>query len=168
MNKGKIVRKVYLLLFLVLFSCDHGNYVSLEEGYAYWKQPVEGVLSIPISGHTMEYRKIYINTIAEGVSVSENGKRLEYPEGSVILKENLSDPAGQPMALTIMVKDEDHKLARGGWVWITKNPQTGEENIITSRFCFSCHVFANETHPYGDKNLKEQFRDYIFYPYLPE
>ena len=55
-------------------------------------------------------------------------------------------------------------MARGGWVWVAKNPATGEERIIDYEFCFDCHSDANEPHPYGDKNPQGGHRDYVFLP----
>jgi hypothetical protein len=30
-------------------------------------------------------------------------------------------------------------------------------------FCVTCHANANEKHPYGDRNPREEFRDYVFF-----
>ena len=69
------------------------------------------------------------------------------------------------MVLTIMVKAGDHPDAIRGWVWLTKDPATGEETIISQQFCAACHSQANQSHPYGDGNSDNEHRDCVFIPY---
>ena len=75
--------------------------------------------------------------------------------------------SGKPSMLTIMVKRKDHPSARGGWLWIVKKPDSGDETVISEEFCITCHANANEKHPYGDRNPEGEVRDYLFFPYPP-
>jgi len=47
------------------------------------------------------------------------------------------------------------------------SPGTAKETVITEEFCITCHGNANESHPYGDKNPNNEYRDYLFFPYPP-
>jgi hypothetical protein len=62
-----------------------------------------------------------------------------------------------------MVKRPDHEQAQGGWVWISRDPESGTETIFDDQFCVNCHSNANESHPYGTGNPAEAFRDYVFH-----
>ncbi|RPJ03990.1 MAG: hypothetical protein EHM28_14230, partial [Spirochaetaceae bacterium] len=71
----------------------------------------------------------------------------------------------KPTSLTVMIKSPDDPRARGGWLWIVKNPATNRETVMRNQFCITCHANANESHPYGDKNPNREFRDYVFFVY---
>ena len=71
-----------------------------------------------------------------------------------------------------MIKGPNHPLQQGGWVWVMRNPRTGEETVFDSEFCVTCHADANERRtpddrlPIGVPNPDRAFRDYVFYPYF--
>jgi len=110
-----------------------------------------------------------MNDTGFGFSRTGNGQteRVVFPEGTVIAKEvyagSSPEPGALPMMVTAMVKASDNPDARGGWGWGTKNLDSGMERIVKVDFCYNCHTNANEAHPYGDKNLDEGFRDYVFF-----
>ena len=67
-----------------------------------------------------------------------------------------------------MIKAPGDERASADWIWLVKNPDTGEEEIMAkSEFCVNCHSSANNEHPYGDLNGNNEFRDYVFFPYIP-
>ena len=163
----KIGRVMAFIFFLFLFSCSKGGLlVSVPDNYRNWSQTAEGILDTPISGHTSPYRRIFINDTAERVNFDGERNAYVYPKGSIILKEILPAPDAVPEAFTIMLKDPENRYALGGWVWLIKDPGSGKETIVDNDFCFSCHVYANEIHNYGDMNPQGQDRDYVFYPYI--
>lgn len=140
----------------------------VPSNYKGWDSTVSGPLTILIPGHNSPLRKIYINDIGKNVKVTiENGaNKYDYPEGTIIVKEIFSDAEGrQTPTLTVMIKNPSHPQARGAWLWISKNIEMDEERIFSDEYCFACHQNANERHPYGDKNIEEEFRDYVYYPY---
>lgn len=142
----------------------------LPADYSGWASTVEGPLRYEIPGHTMDTRRIYINDTGKRLEITETGGRVfhEYPEGTIILKENYpGDESTVPAMLTAMIKSKKDSRARGGWIWVAKEVATGNERIFTDEFCFTCHQNANEQHPYGDGNTKREFRDFVFYPWNP-
>lgn len=144
----------------------------LDIDYSSWDRTVEETIQRQIPGHGDSYRRIYINEAGTNVQrVQVDGRvRLNYPVGTIVLKENfpvVPEEATGPPSIAAMVKDPDHPDARGGWVWIAKNPETGNENTGLGDYCITCHTNANEGHPYGDGNPVGEFRDYTFYPYSP-
>jgi hypothetical protein len=167
----KILPSVLLILFC-LFSCAEQKPAQLvPDDYSYWERLTDTELNYPIPGHMDNYRIPYINEIGENVSIKNEGGRIvyDYPEGTIIIKEIYAGPEYQdgdkPTALTVMVKDPDSPLARGGWIWIMKSLDSGKEIINTDGFCVNCHNDANENHPYGQGNPNEDFRDCVFFPY---
>lgn len=163
-----------LLLSAFLSGCAERAPETLFDGeYKAWSQTISEPLTYPVPGHGERRRMIYINEIGTDVTVSVDDSGVstyEYPEGSIILKENYSDVEGSElMQLTIMIKAPEDEMAQEGWIWLTKDPETGEERIFDeSNFCIVCHDDANQTHPYGDRNVNDEFRDYVFFPYLPD
>jgi len=143
----------------------------VPDNYTSWDGTADTTLDYPIPGHADTFRRIYINDTGQNVQVEQVGNRkvYRYPEGTVIVKEIYeSQPASaedSPTRLTAMVKDPDHEAASGGWVWVMKDPKTGNEDIQRTAFCLSCHNNANEPHPYGDRNAGGEFRDFVFFPY---
>jgi len=162
-----------LCLICFLISCSGGESIALvPEEYGDWQRTTQEDLRFPIPGHEDNLRRIYINSAGLQYRKETEGDRTHYffPEGTVIVKEIYQGftpaPGDTPQRLTVMVKKPDHPDALGGWLWVTRDPGSGEENIITNEFCLTCHSNANEAHPYDDGNPKGEFRDYLFY--LPE
>ena len=141
--------------------------------YPTWQRTTEVPLDYPIPGHQDRFRIPRMNSLGFGARPTlEGGKlRWSFPEGTVIVKEvydTLAPAAGdEPTELTIMVKAPRDKRSRGGWLWITRDLPKGEEKVFAGNFCITCHSNANERHPYGDKNPREEFRDYVFYVPVP-
>jgi hypothetical protein len=162
-----------LIVCSILSGCvDDAPQLLFDEPYAEWTRTVEEPITYPIPGHGENRRVIYINEIGKRVlpvSDSEDRISLDYPEGTIVLKENYDDVAGTNLRnLTIMIKSSDDTRARSGWIWINKDARTGAEMVFNdSTFCITCHTAANEPHPYGDGNPQGEYRDYLFFPYRP-
>ncbi|MFW6251448.1 MAG: cytochrome P460 family protein [Alkalispirochaetaceae bacterium] len=164
-----------LLPLLLLTGCQGSERADLlvRTEHDGWARTTTDSLSFPVPGHGSGERRIFINEVGERVEPpSSREEGWDYPQGTVILKEVYPSPDppqdAPPDSLAIMVKQPDHPMSRGGWVWIVKQPGSGEERIFTEQFCITCHANANEKHPYGDGNAREEFRDYVFYPYSDE
>lgn len=135
--------------------------------YEAWTPTTTAALDFPVPGHGAGLRRVFMNDI--GWSASPTPARdITYPDGTVVVKEVFATAAPSadalPQALTIMVKDSDSEMARDGWIWLVKDPVTGEETLFADPFCIACHENANEEHPYADGNSQEYFRDYLFHP----
>lgn len=168
------IRSCVLLLTALSFATGCAGRKAPAElipaDYSGWASTVDGPLVYEIPGHTMDMRKIYINDTGTRLEITETGGRVshEYPEGTVILKENYrGDESAGPAMLTVMIKSKKDSRARGGWIWLAKEVGGGEERIFSDEFCFTCHQNANEQHPYGDRNTNREFRDFVFYPWNP-
>lgn len=127
-------------------------------------------LTFPVPGHGAGERRIFINPVGETVEPPQDSSEpWNYPSGTIIVKEVYPSPDppddAPPDSLLVMVKDPEHPLSRGGWIWLSKEPGSEDERIFTEQFCVTCHANANEEHPYGDGNREEQFRDYVYYPF---
>ncbi len=163
----------YVFIFMtlgLLVSCNKKDKVLVPEDYKNWTVTVDN-LNYPIPGHENHGRKIYVNDVGKRVTARNKNGRVyySYPKGTIIVKEiyprlkvNRGD---KPISLTVMIKDPDNPLSRGGWLWVVKDMKTRKERIIDYEFCVDCHSNANETHPYGDKNPGNDFRDFVFFPY---
>ena len=170
--------KLFILLTLIIFyisACaEQKTEALIPNDYSSWKRTTEIELDYPIPGHMDNYRIPYINEIGENISITEQGGRVihDYPEGTIIIKEIYSglvyNEGDEPTALTVMIKNPTSSSARAGWIWIMKPLPSGQENIITDGFCVNCHNDANEDHPYGPGNPNLEFRDCVFFPYIPE
>lgn len=164
------------LVMLVLLGCTAREPKPLvpQADYTAWTRTTEVELDYPVPGHESHYRRIYINDQGKDPLISREGSQVnyQYPEGTVVVKEiypgQSFSPGDEPVALTIMVKAPDHAAARQGWVYLLKNPDSGAERIFEGDLCFTCHKTANESHPYGDGNQENSFRDYLFFPFPPE
>jgi hypothetical protein len=163
---------VFCALCITLFvSCIQKKNL-IPDDYKSWERTTAEVLKYPIPGHESNYRKIYINETGEKMieTVDSNGVgSYNYPEGTIIVKE-IYDSANytessKPVSLTCMFKAPSDKDARGGWLWVMKTVPEGKETIVNFSFCVTCHANANESHPYGDKNPNDEFRDYVYFPY---
>lgn len=134
--------------------------------YSAWEKTTEAALNFPIPGHENHYRRIFINDI--GAKYRKSGKRDDYPEGTIVVKEvfeGLDDPTEgkKPITLDIMVKRKNAPDSRGGWRWIVRDAGTGSDMVFKGDFCAVCHSEASKPHPYGDKNPNSENRDYLFY-----
>lgn len=163
-----------LCCFLLLISCrktERGALIPESSRYRLWEQPIREILDYPIPGHEDNRRRIFINPEGTEVRVESRENRVywEYPVGTIILKEIIPGLQGQdtdyPFQITAMIKAPQDPQSRGGWLWVAKAVDSGEETIVDWEFCFDCHANANEPHPYGDGNTAGEFRDYVFFPY---
>ena len=146
---------------------EEGPFVAAD--YSSWTRLNRRDLDYPVPGQESRYRVIYINTIGGEAEVEEREGRVwySYPKGTVIAKEVYPtlnpSPDTEPILVTAMMKDPEHENAQGGWVWLAKNLKTQVEEIMEVEFCFTCHLTANEPHPYSDGNPEGEFRDYVFF-----
>ena len=154
-----------------VFDCEQDKTELTPSGYRTWATTTGETLNYPIPGHEEHFRRIYINSIGEGVSVSQrNGKAYyTYPAGTIIVKDIFESleplPGAEPFQQTVMIKDPRNPKARGGWLWVVRDEKTAGETVIDYEFCVDCHSNANESHPYGDTNPNHEFRDFLFFPY---
>ena len=167
--KLDFLKLVCLFIVMTVIGCASEEVVQLiPKDYATWVSTVEEPLTYRIPGHTSLYRVIYINEIGTQVSVdaTEGGKRYEYPPGTIIAKASHPDSEGKEEPdLTVMIKKPDHPQALSGWIYLSKDAGSDQENIFSAEFCIDCHTNANERHPYGDKNRLNEFRDFVFFPF---
>ena len=158
---------------VIVLSCRKDQTPLVPTDYSDWSSTTEQILNYPIPGHEEHYRLIYINALGVGVHVEQVGGKTyyDYPIGTIIIKDIYASlaplPDENPVSQTVMIKDPDNTQSRGGWIWVVKDVETGEETVIDYEFCFDCHLNANERHPYGDRNLKIDYRDYVYFPYKP-
>lgn len=173
----RVLRGFAVIVAVVLaFGCSSSREKAplVEADYREWVRTTEKVLDYPIPGHLDNLRVIYVNEPGEEPVIREVAGRqvYAYPEGTVFLKEvyDGTTPAEgrAPQALTIMLKSSEHPKAIRGWVWLTKNPTTGEETVVSEPFCATCHAQANQSHPYGDSNPENEDRDCVFILYSPK
>lgn len=164
-----ILRLPVLALGLFLSSCAGKEEPYAPPDYPSWARTTEAVLDYPIPGHEDHLRIPRINAKGLEARPRSVGGRLtwDFPEGTVIVKEVYASarpgPGEAPVQLTIMAKDPGDKRSQAGWLWLTKSLPDGEEVVFTGNFCVTCHANANEVHPYGDRNLSEDFRDYVYF-----
>ena len=168
------MNKTLLLLIgilIILSACTPEKEGALvPPDHSGWRRTTEIELDYPIPGHESNYRIIYINSIGEDYTISQRDGRTvhEYPEGTIIIKDVYPgltpEPEAEPVMQTVMIKDPEHPANSGGWVWVVKDLMEGGETVMEGQFCFGCHTNANERHPYGDENINEEFRDYVFFP----
>jgi hypothetical protein len=159
-----------LVVIITAAGCDGEDNQALlvPTEYTGWASTVDGPLVYQIPGHIMEMRRIYINDVGTNLKLSarEGQVQYEYPEGTIIVKENyLTETSTVPTELTVMIKSASDMRARGGWIWVAKNVATGGERVFSDEFCFTCHQNANERHPYGDGNENREYRDFVYYPW---
>lgn len=144
----------------------------VAEGYASWRPTTQVVLDYEIPGHMDSLRRIVMNEA--GFGFAEGPAGISFPEGTVIVKEILLagsgdgyglsyGQGGRPNMITAMVKAKDDPRARGGWIWLTKDPESGRESVVGQDLCYRCHLNANEAYPYADGNPTGQFRDFVFF-----
>ncbi len=156
----------------IAFACRKSPAIpEIPEDYRNWNLATDTLLNYSIPGHEDHFRRMYINPSGERFNIiQKNGRAYyEFPEGTVIVKEiyaGLEEPASQelPILLTVMMKASEHPESRGGWLWLSQNYETKETHVIDYEYCVDCHANANESHPYGDKNPDNEFRDYVYFP----
>lgn len=157
-----------ILAFLVACT-GRQTIVYATPDYHSWKKTTNVVLDYPIPGHQNRFRVPRMNEIGFTAKPTlENGKsHWDFPDGTIIVKEVYATPrpapGEQPIQLTIMVKAPRDPHSQGGWLWITRDLPNGKESVFMGNFCITCHANANEKHPYGDGNPKEEFRDYVYF-----
>lgn len=171
------MKKAVMLLFLsvlLLGACFNAveKIDFVPKKYNHWNKTVDEGINEAVPGHMDKYRVIYINDKGENYEKTLVNNKVvhNYPPGSIIVKEIYAgttyEEGMEPVECTVMYKDPDHELAQGGWLWIHKDFGSGKETIMDSDFCLECHVNANENHPYGDNNKDNEFRDYVFFPFI--
>jgi hypothetical protein len=137
--------------------------------YHSWRRTTDVVLDYPIPGHQDRFRIPRMNGIGFSARPTPDGGKLrwDFPNGTVIVKEVYATtrpaPGERPIQLTIMVKAPKDVHSQGGWLWITRDLPDGKEAVFAGNFCITCHANANEKHPYGDGNPREDFRDYVYF-----
>lgn len=172
-TRGRAIRALGSMaaLWLALASCAEEPIEYLDVDYQTWERTVAEDLTEVVPGHGAGLRRIYINRTGTDATTDSDGT-VRYPDGTVIVKEVYAvpdpRPGEEPLVLTGMVKAPEVSDSRGGWIWVVRNVQSGEETVFAEEYCITCHANANESHPYGDQNASESFRDFVFYPYLRE
>ena len=170
--KRIMIQVFFPVLLIVSAGCSLGKSVPLvSASYENWEKTHSVELDYPIPGHEDKYRRIFINNGGENPEIKTVKGRptYSYPENTQVIKEIYEEkdppPGKNPQMLTVMLKKPGHPKARGDWLWIVKDVKSGQETIIAEEFCITCHTNANEKHPYGDKNPKNEFRDFLFFPF---
>lgn len=158
-----------LMVALALAACGRGEEVYAPPDYRTWARTTETVLDYPIPGHEDHLRIPRMNPKGFEARPRSVGGRMSwvFPEDTLIVKEVFASahpgPGEEPVQLTIMAKDPKDPRSQAGWLWITKSLPGGQETVFTGNYCVTCHANANETHPYGDHNPDEEFRDYVYF-----
>ncbi len=183
-----VILTVWLLAALVfIINCSTRNETSLAqtknkqvkeiEGYRNWtkvnsvpqlmpdivdrscvlyKSPNGEVVDSKTNPHLKKYLTVYVNDIGRKAMLEQ--KKPLFPEGSVIVKEKLSDETSQtPELLTVMIKQKkDFHSESGDWEYAVVDG-AGEkvEGRGNLQNCQACHFNRKET-------------DYIFRTYLPK
>ena len=157
---------VLITLIVLVAGCTADSPPLLGHDYTAWEQTTTAVLDFPVPGHGDGLRQIYANPAVFETVLNADGS-ITYPAGAIFVKEVYAssnpDPDAEPAMLLGMVKRPDDEHARGGWVWISRDPESGAETLFDDEFCVTCHANANESHPYGTGNPTEAFRDYVFH-----
>lgn len=165
---GGLAGLIALGLGLSLFSCGGPAQALLPPDWESWQRTTKLRLDYPIPGHENRLRVPRMNALgfASLPKQPPAAKAWDFPEGTIIAKDIYASanpkPGEGPVAVTAMLKAPEDPRARGGWIWFNKDLASGQERVFTEEFCVTCHENANETHPYGDKNPKGEFRDYVF------
>ena len=103
-------------------------------------------IAFPINPHETNYVSVYVNTKGNSAMMTEIHPR--FPEGSIIVKEKLSDKLNKkPTALTVMVKREQgYNPASRDWEYLLLD---GEASQIVERGkltqCNQCHKVYVDT-----------------------
>lgn len=108
-------------------------------GYRAWGKFAQYAKPVLSKGHGGTYVVAWRNDAA-AKGASEGG---QYPEGSIIVKENRPEPDADPAALTVMAK------RNGAWFWIRATPDwkvfTKDGEPVAGQdvaACVGCHTTA--------------------------
>lgn len=162
---------IWLVLALaglgLLAGCAAPGPVRLiPAAYRDWPALAEPV-NYAIPGHGTNQRRMFIDPRGAAALGGAAAGEVRFPDGTVIVKEVYGSsqpaPGEDPQMLTAMVKAPQDPRAKGGWLWVMRPYASGDETVLASEFCLTCHANANEAHPYGDKNPQGAFRDYVFF-----
>ena len=186
MNLSKLLLIVgtATLCSAALLACVDVSINRLDIEYKTWETTTDIALVETIPGHSSGRRKIYINKIGTEVTVPlgnasrSGGEGWDYPSGTIIVKEVYSvvdpEPGDEPGLLLGMIKEPDSAAARGGWIWVLRVVETGEERLFDNEYCVTCHSDANEVrrsdavYQIGEANDEGEFRDFVFFPFRPQ
>jgi hypothetical protein len=117
--------------------------------------PVPSRADAPANPHRHKYLMVYVNDTGRQAMLEQ--KNPAFPEGSVIVKEKLSEKSSQtPELLTVMIKHRTgFNPANGDWEYMVVDG-TGTNVSAHGKLenCQSCHSAKPET-------------DYVFRTYLP-
>jgi len=117
------------------------------QGWDQWGQipGLEGV--VPSEAPHEAFAEIFINDVAAGDPT--------YPDGSILLKENVSDEAGESItAITVMMRVDGFEPMAGDWFWakylpdgtLDMNPDgvplAGRVGLGGEMGCIPCHGMA--------------------------
>jgi hypothetical protein len=162
------ILSVIFSLFLFLSSCSEElPEISIPEDYASWTRTVEELLNYPVPAKMGPVRQIFINDQGLEASIinSEGERRLEYPEGTILVKQiyDSLDQAstGEPAGVLAMEKLPNDPRNRGGWVW-SMLTEDGTVVVVESDFCVTCHNSANRNHRYSEE-YEAFYQDYVFF-----
>lgn len=169
-SRVTLVGIVSLLLFA---GCTRMSPDRLNVDFSSWTQTNPHAITANLPGHGSGTRNIFINEAGQLVTTSIRDNRLvwNYPVGTVLLKTVTSRDGSMVLG---MIKEPDNRQSRGGWLWLTRDPVTGEERAFDTEYCVSCHADANEVRrasdrvPVGIPNPDREFRDFVFYPYYTD
>ncbi len=178
MRSTAIVLSIAMSALVLCAACGagpDGEEPAFPADHRSWKKPVEKVLDYPVPGHGAGARIIYGNAASfDPIVTREKGRitRVEMRDGAMVVKEVYASRkdallGGEKPAYTVidvMYKNGAHPEAQGGWLYYIYKPG-GKMVRIKGRMCVECHVAANESHPYFDKNADGIFRDYLFAPF---
>jgi hypothetical protein len=117
--------------------------------------PVPSRADAPTNPHRHKYLMVYVNDTGRKAMLEQ--KNPAFPEGSVIVKEKLSEKSSQtPELLTVMIKHgKGFNSTSGDWEYMVVDG-TGTNVSAQGKLenCQSCHSAKPET-------------DYVFRTYLP-
>lgn len=109
----------------------------------------------PTNPHREKYITVYVNELGRKAMMEQ--AKPQFPEGSVIVKEKLTEPSSQtPELLTVMIKREKgFNPDSGDWEYaVFDGTGTKVESRGKLGNCQGCHLAKSKT-------------DYIFRTYLP-
>ncbi len=122
---------------------------------ALYRAPSGDVVDSDTSPHLDKYITVYVNEIGRKAMMEE--KNPKFPEGSVIVKEKLTNSMDEkPELLTVMIKKaQSFNTKAGDWEYmVVDGPGENVEGRGILANCQACHINKPQT-------------DYIFRTYLP-